>query len=70
MPANDVYNKNITEEMYINEINCFISAVEGENLYPNSLIDDYRVLNLLYSSEKSQENKLFIQDESWNINIS
>lgn len=70
MPANNGYNKNITEEMYINEISCFINAVEGENIYPNSLIDDYRVLNLLYSCEKSQENKVFIQDENWNINIS
>jgi hypothetical protein len=51
--AKDGYNKNITEQMYINEIASFISAMNKESKFPNSLEHDKAVLNLLYSVEKS-----------------
>ena len=47
------YNKNITEQMYIDEIASFISAIKKETVFPNSLEHDKAVLNLLYSVEKS-----------------
>jgi len=41
------------EEPYINEIKDFINAVSNNNqkLYPNSLEDDYKILNNLYDLE-------------------
>lgn len=41
------YNKNIIEDMYISEIKSFISAVQGNNEYPNTLEKDIAVLKLL-----------------------
>lgn len=61
MPANEGYNSNITEEMYINELNSFIKSVNGEIVFPNTLADDYRVLNLLYSIEESQKRKIIYE---------
>lgn len=45
------YNKNIIENMYIEETNSFISAIEGKRAFPNSLDDDIEVLKLLYKLE-------------------
>ena len=45
------YNKNITEDMYIEETNSFINAVEGKGTFPNSLDEDIKVLKLLYKLE-------------------
>ena len=47
------------EEPYIAEMNDFVIAVETQNqaLFPNSLEDDYEVLNTLYSLEKLTESK-------------
>ena len=45
------YNKNIIENMYIEETNSFISAIEGKGTFPNSLDDDIEVLKLLYKLE-------------------
>lgn len=45
------YNKNIIEDMYIEETNLFISAIEGKRAFPNSLDDDIEVLKLLYKLE-------------------
>ncbi len=41
------------EEPYINEIKDFVNAVENKNqkLYPNSLENDYKILNNLYDLE-------------------
>jgi predicted dehydrogenase len=51
--AQNGYNKNITEQMYIDEMGSFISAIKKETVFPNSLEHDKAVLNLLYSVEKS-----------------
>jgi predicted dehydrogenase len=42
------------EEPYINEMSDFLNAVKNKNadLYPNSLEDDYKILNNLYDLEK------------------
>jgi hypothetical protein len=57
--AQSGYNKNITEQMYIDEIASFISAINKESKFPNSLEHDKAVLNLLYSVEKSDlKNKI------------
>lgn len=45
------YNKNIIEDMYIEETESFINAVEGKNTFPNSLDEDIKVLKLLYKIE-------------------
>ena len=47
------YNKNIGEEMYIEEIRSFISGINVHSLYPNSIDDDIKVLEILNKIEKS-----------------
>ncbi len=53
LSAQSGYNKNITEQMYIDEMNAFINAFNDHSKYPNSLEHDLKVLNLLYASERS-----------------
>jgi len=45
------------EEPYINEVRAFIDAIEGKNKYPNSLKDDYKILQTLYKLEDISEGK-------------
>jgi predicted dehydrogenase len=45
------YNKNIIEDMYIEEIKTFISSVMNGGTYPNSLGEDIQVLKLLQRAE-------------------
>lgn len=47
------YNKNIGEEMYIDEIRHFIGGFMGTHIYPNSIADDIKVLELLEQIENS-----------------
>jgi predicted dehydrogenase len=47
------YNKNIGENMYVDEIRVFLAAVNGKAKFPNSLEQDHRVLKLLYALERS-----------------
>lgn len=47
------YNKNIGENMYIDEIRAFLDAVAGRAAFPNTLEEDHRVLKLLYALERS-----------------
>jgi predicted dehydrogenase len=58
--AQNGYNKNITEQMYIDEIRSFVSAMNKESKYPNSLEHDKAVLNILYSVENSDLNNKII----------
>lgn len=53
--AAEGYNKNIMEDMYIEEMKFFIDAVEGKSNFPNSLDDDIKVLKLLNKIEKKNE---------------
>lgn len=45
------YNKNIAEQMYIDEVAAFVDAASGGAPFPNTLADDIRVLELLYQAE-------------------
>ncbi|OGW33622.1 MAG: hypothetical protein A2X58_08900 [Nitrospirae bacterium GWC2_56_14] len=45
------YNKNIIEDMYIEEMSAFITAVQGKGKFPSTLADDIEVLKLLYRAE-------------------
>lgn len=49
------YNKNITEQMYIDEMSAFLSASKGETTFPNSLSHDHDVLKILYAVENSDD---------------
>jgi len=47
------YNKNIVEEMYIDEVDAFIKGIEDITLFSNSISDDIKVLKLLNQIEIS-----------------
>ncbi len=49
------YNKNIIEDIYVEEIKAFIDAVERRGKFPNSLEDDIKVLKLLNKIEEKNE---------------
>lgn len=51
--ANVGYNKNIGEEMYIEEVESFIKGIKSPNSYPNSIDDDIKVLEILNKIEQS-----------------
>lgn len=55
LSAESGYNKNITEQMYIDEMANFIAAVKGEREFVNNMERDHKVLQLLYAVEKSQD---------------
>ena len=52
--AAEGYNKNITEQMYIDEVNAYINAAKGVSQFPNSLDNDVKVLELLYTIENKK----------------
>ncbi len=47
------YNKNIGEQMYIDEISSFINYFKGVSAFPNTIDDDIKVLGLLNKVEDS-----------------
>ncbi|MFZ5644530.1 MAG: Gfo/Idh/MocA family protein [Bacillota bacterium] len=53
LQAAEGYNPKITEEMYIKEMRAYLGAVEGKGSFPNSIEQDYRILNLLEQMEAS-----------------
>lgn len=56
--AMEGYNKNIIENMYVEELKSFIDAIiNGEGKFPNSLDEDIKVLKLLHKIEEDYENK-------------
>lgn len=55
------YNKNIGENMYIDEVRAFLDAVRGAAAFPNTLADDHKVLKLLYSLERSDRLAMFVE---------
>ena len=60
--SNCVFTKS-TEEMYINELRCFIDASVGKANYDHSIRDDHKILNLLYAAElsaKTGKNKVLL----------
>lgn len=55
------YNKNIGENMYIDEVRAFLEAVRGEAPFPNTLAADHRVLRLLYGFERADRLARFVE---------
>lgn len=55
------YNKNITEQMYIDEMKAFFTGINNPSCYVNTLQDDHAVLKLLYLMERSYNEKKFIE---------
>lgn len=59
--AAEGYNKNIGENMYIDEIRAFLDAVAGKAPFPNTLEQDHKVLRLLYALERSDQLSRFVE---------
>lgn len=59
--AAEGYNKNIGENMYIDEIRAFLDAVAGKAPFPNTLEQDHKVLRLLYALERSDQLARFVE---------
>ena len=57
------YNKNITEKMYIDELESFIMSIQTNIKFPNNLKKDRSVLNLLYQIENSDKQNIIINIE-------
>lgn len=60
LSAQSGYNKNITEQMYIDEMQAFFNGIGNPSSYVNSLEEDHRVLKLLYTIEASWQQKKFM----------
>jgi predicted dehydrogenase len=60
MDAHSGYNKNITEEIYIEEIQSFLLAAFNGKSYPNNLENDLRILRILEALEQSYSTKAFV----------
>lgn len=52
------YNKNLTEQMYIDEMAAFLKAAKNEVPFPNTLEHDHKVLKVLYAVESSDNNNI------------
>lgn len=55
------YNANIGENMYIDEVENFILAIERKRPFLNTLDNDHRVLKLLYSIEESDRTSSIVR---------
>ena len=53
-PSAPGYNSNISEQMYVEEIDSFLSHIKGTGIFPNTLKKDIEILNLLKCAEQSQ----------------
>lgn len=56
--AQSGYNKNITEQMYIDEMAAFLKYAKKEADFPNTLEHDHKVLKILYAVESSDNNNV------------
>ena len=61
MDAEVGYNPNIGENMYIDELNCFIQAIEGKKSFINSMENDHKVLKLLYAIEQADRDSTYVR---------
>ncbi|QQL50838.1 Gfo/Idh/MocA family protein [Mucilaginibacter ginkgonis] len=57
------YNKNITEQMYIEEMDAFIQSINQNRPFVNDLRQDHKVLKLLYALEESGNNAKTVKIE-------
>lgn len=60
--AQEDYNPNIIEEMYIDEMKHFLNAVKKNEKYQYPLVEDKKILDILYKIEESFEknSKIYI----------
>ena len=61
--AEEGYNQNIGENMYIEEMQNFIDTIHGKKKFINSMEKDYQVLKLLYAIEESMKLKKYVRFE-------
>jgi predicted dehydrogenase len=61
LSAANGYNKNITEQMYIDEMHAFLNGIENPASYVNTLEEDHKVLKVLYLMEKSYSERKFVE---------
>lgn len=59
--AEEGYNPNIGENMYVEETRRFLNAVYGEEPFINNLEMDYLVLKLLYTIEESYKKEKILE---------
>ena len=59
--AEQGYNANIGETMYIEELRCFIDAIEGKAQFVNTMEEDLAVLGLLASCERSDRLASYVE---------
>ena len=57
------YNPNIGENMYVDELNAFIQAIEGKGPFISSMENDHKVLKLLYAIEQADRDSTYIRFE-------
>ncbi|MFX0059059.1 MAG: Gfo/Idh/MocA family protein [Candidatus Hodarchaeota archaeon] len=58
--AEEGYNPNIIEEMYIDEMRHFLNAIRKKEKYHYTLEDDLKILNVLYKIEESHQKQKLI----------
>ena len=49
----DIPYKDFIEQVYIDELKCFLDSIDGKSTFPNSLANDVKVLALLNSIENT-----------------
>jgi len=59
--AENGYNTNIGENMYIEELKNFLDAIRGDGVFFNSMEEDFRILDLLYKAERSDMTSAFVE---------
>ncbi|MCX6181191.1 MAG: Gfo/Idh/MocA family oxidoreductase [Bacteroidetes bacterium] len=55
------YNKNISEQMYIDEMQNFFDVADGKDVYYNTMEYDHEILKLLYKIELSSDANSFVK---------
>ncbi len=59
--AENGYNENIGENMYIEEVTCFLDSINKKKKFINSMEKDYNILQLLYKIERSDNLAKYIE---------
>ena len=54
------YNANIGENMYIDEIKCFLDSIEKRVEFINTIENDHKVLKLLYAVEEADKTSKYV----------
>lgn len=55
------YDKNISESMYVNEVSSFLSCINNQSDFPNTLTKDIKMLEVLQAIEDSSGNKKYFE---------